>query len=74
MDKGKYLKDDETAISKDEKALQKLHYEVGNDINPEYINNGYLRGITSWEDGTMGGFMVKRMTEMAQRYIVDKDD
>lgn len=43
-----------------ESALEKMKYEIANQMNVN-LKQGYNGNLTSRENGTVGGYMVKKM-------------
>lgn len=54
-------------------ALDRFKYEIANELNlPSNITNtGYWGNLTSAQCGAVGGQMVRRMIEAAQRSLVE---
>lgn len=47
-------------------ALDKFKYEVANEIGVP-LKNGYNGDLTSYQNGSVGGYMVKKMIEAQER-------
>ncbi len=51
--------------------LQNMKYEVANELGVN-LKKGYNGDLTSKEAGYVGGYMVKRMIEQAERQMAGK--
>lgn len=58
------------AVPEAKAALQQFKYEVANEIGVKVPESGYWGDMTSKECGSVGGFMVKRLIEMAEGQLV----
>ena len=47
-------------------TLDKFKYEVANEIGVP-LKNGYNGDLTSYQNGSVGGYMVKKMIEAQER-------
>lgn len=52
-------------------ALNKFKYEVANEIGVP-LKNGYNGDLTSYQNGSVGGTMVKKMIEAQERAMSGK--
>lgn len=54
-------------------ALDRFKYEIANELNlpSNIINTGYWGNLPSAQCGAVGGQMVKRMIEAAQRSLIE---
>ena len=52
-------------------ALEKFKYEVANEIGVP-LKNGYNGDLTSYQNGSVGGYMVKKMIEAQEREMAGK--
>lgn len=52
-------------------ALDKFKYEVANEIGVP-LKNGYNGDLTSYQNGSVGGYMVKKMIEAQEREMSGK--
>lgn len=52
-------------------ALDKFKYEVANEIGVP-LKNGYNGNLTSYQNGSVGGYMVKKMIEAQERQMAGK--
>lgn len=60
------------AVVKEAKsALDKFKYEVANEIGVP-LKNGYNGDLTSRQNGSVGGYMVKKMIEAQERQMAGK--
>jgi Small, acid-soluble spore proteins, alpha/beta type. len=51
--------------------LQNLKYEIANEVGVN-LKQGYNGDLTSKDAGTVGGYMVKRLIEQAERQLGGK--
>lgn len=52
-------------------ALNKFKYEVASEIGVP-LKEGYNGDLTSRQNGSVGGYMVKKMIEAQERQMADK--
>jgi len=52
-------------------ALDQFKYEVANEIGVP-LKQGYNGDLTSYQNGSVGGYMVKKMIEAQQRQMAGK--
>ena len=52
-------------------ALNKFKYEVANEIGVP-LKEGYNGDLTSYQNGSVGGYMVKKMIEAQEREMSGK--
>ncbi len=52
-------------------ALQQFKYEVANEIGVP-LKHGYNGDLTSYQNGSVGGYMVKKMIEAQERQMAGK--
>jgi len=52
-------------------ALQQFKYEVANEIGVP-LKQGYNGDLTSFQNGSVGGYMVKKMIEAQERQMAGK--
>lgn len=52
-------------------ALNKFKYEVANELGVP-LKNGYNGDLTSYQNGSVGGHMVKKMIEAQEREMSGK--
>ncbi|QUH27421.1 alpha/beta-type small acid-soluble spore protein [Vallitalea guaymasensis] len=50
-------------------ALSKFKYEVANEIGVP-LKQGYNGDLTSYQNGSVGGYMVKKMIEKAEQSLM----
>ncbi|MCL2406842.1 MAG: alpha/beta-type small acid-soluble spore protein [Defluviitaleaceae bacterium] len=55
-----------TAVPEAREALNRFKYEVANEIGVP-LNQGYNGHLTSAQNGSVGGYMVKKMIEAQER-------
>lgn len=53
-------------------ALDELKVEIANELGIENYNSIYKGNLTSRENGYVGGYMVKKLVEDAQRQMTGK--
>ena len=52
-------------------ALDAFKYEVANEIGVP-LSKGYNGNLTSYQNGSVGGYMVKKMIEAQERQMAGK--
>ena len=52
-------------------ALEKFKYEVASEIGVP-LKQGYNGDLTSFQNGSVGGYMVKKMIEAQERQMAGK--
>lgn len=52
-------------------ALDRFKYEVANEIGVP-LTDGYNGNLTSKQNGSVGGYMVKKMIEAQERQMAEK--
>ena len=57
-----------TAVPEAKGALDKFKYEVANELGVP-LTDGYNGDLTSKQNGSVGGYMVKRMIEAQERQM-----
>ena len=50
-------------------AMNRFKFEIANELGVP-LTNGYNGNLTSYQNGSVGGEMVKRMIEKAQRSML----
>ena len=55
-----------TAVPQAKEAMEKFKYEVANEIGVP-LKQGYNGDLTSAQNGYVGGYMVKKMIEKAEK-------
>jgi hypothetical protein len=60
-----------TAVPQAREALDKMKYEVANEIGVP-LKQGYNGDLTSAQTGNVGGYMVKKMIEAQERQMAGK--
>jgi len=59
------------AIPEARAALDQFKYEVANEIGVP-LKQGYNGDLTSYQNGSVGGYMVKKMIEAQERQMAGK--
>ena len=59
------------AVPEARAALDAFKYEVANEIGVP-LSKGYNGDLTSYQNGSVGGYMVKKMIEAQQRQMAGK--
>jgi len=59
------------AVPEAKAALDQFKYEVANEIGVP-LTKGYNGDLTSSQNGSVGGYMVKKMIETQQRQMAGK--
>ena len=59
------------AIPEAKAALDTFKYEVANEIGVP-LSKGYNGDLTSYQNGSVGGYMVKKMIEAQEKHMAGK--
>ena len=59
------------AVPEAKGALDKFKYEVASELGVP-LSNGYNGNLTSKQNGSVGGYMVKKMIEAQERQMAGK--
>ena len=59
------------AVREARAALDAFKYEVANEIGVP-LSKGYNGDLTSYQNGSVGGYMVKKMIEAQERQMAGK--
>ena len=60
-----------TAVPEAKGALDRFKYEVANELGVPFTN-GYNGNLTSKQNGSVGGYMVKKMIEEQEKQMSSK--
>lgn len=60
-----------TAVPEAKGALDRFKYEVANELGVP-LTNGYNGNLTSKQNGSVGGYMVKKMIEEQEKQMSNK--
>ena len=60
-----------TAVPEAKGALDRFKYEVANELGVP-LTNGYNGNLTSKQNGSVGGYMVKKMIEQQEKQMAEK--
>lgn len=60
-----------TNVPEAKEAMNRLKMEVANEIGVP-LSNGYNGNLTSAQNGSVGGYMVKKMIEAQERQMAGK--
>jgi hypothetical protein len=60
-----------SAVPEAKSALNKFKYEVANELGVP-LSDGYNGDLTSKQNGSVGGYMVKKMIEQQERQMAGK--
>ena len=60
-----------TAVPEAQEALDKFKYEVANELGVP-LTEGYNGDLTSRQNGSVGGYMVKKMIEQQEKQMAGK--
>ena len=60
-----------TNVPEAKEAMDKVKMEVANEIGVP-LTNGYNGNLTSAQNGSVGGYMVKKMIESYERQLAGK--
>ena len=61
-----------TAVPEAKSALNRFKYEVASELGVP-LSDGYNGDLTSRQNGSVGGYMVKKMIEAQERQIAEKE-
>lgn len=50
-------------------ALEQMKYEVAQELGISFPQDGYAGNLTSYENGSIGGFITKRLVTMAEQQL-----
>ena len=59
------------AVPEAKAALDAFKYEVANEIGVP-LKKGYNGDLTSYQNGSVGGYMVKKMIEAQEKHMANK--
>ena len=59
------------AVPEAQSALDKFKYEVANELGVP-LSDGYNGDLTSKQNGSVGGYMVKKMIEQQEKQMAGK--
>ena len=62
----------QNAVPEAKEALNRFKFEVADEIGVP-LKNGYNGDLTSRQNGSVGGFMVKKMIEAQEKQMSDQD-
>lgn len=57
------------AVQSSSHSLEQLKYEIAQQLNIQLPNDGYYGQMITRETGSIGGFMVRNMIEIAERSL-----
>lgn len=60
-----------TAVPEAKGALDRFKYEVANELGVP-LSDGYNGNLTSRQNGSVGGYMVKKMIEAQEKHMAGK--
>ena len=60
-----------SSVPEAKSALDKFKYEVANELGVP-LKNGYNGDLTSYQNGSVGGYMVKKMIEAQEREMANR--
>lgn len=55
------------------KSLERFKYEVADELGVQ-LSNGYNGDLTAKQNGSIGGYMVKKMIEAQERQMAGKGE
>mgnify|MGYP004700511409 CR=1 FL=1 len=61
-----------TAVPEAKNALNRFKYEVASELGVP-LSDGYNGDLTSRQNGSVGGYMVKKMIEAQERQMAEKE-
>ena len=60
-----------TSVPEANSAMNRFKYEVASELGVP-LSDGYNGNLTSKQNGSVGGYMVKKMIEAQERQMADK--
>ena len=64
-------KSNKTNVPEAKEAMNKLKMEVANELGVP-LSNGYNGNVTSAQNGSVGGYMVRKMIEAQEKQMANK--
>ena len=64
-------KSNKTNVPEAKEAMNKLKMEVANELGVP-LSNGYNGNLTSAQNGSVGGYMVRKMIEAQEKQMANK--
>ena len=61
-----------TAVPEAKSALNRFKYEVASELGVP-LSDGYNGDLTSRQNGSVGGYMVKKMIKAQERQMAEKE-
>ena len=61
-----------TAVPEAKSALNRFKYEVASELGVP-LSDGYNGDLTSRQNGSVGGYMVKKLIEAQERQMAEKE-
>ena len=68
---GKNSGSNQVNVPEAREAMDRFKMEVANELGGP-LNNGYNGDLTSYQNGSVGGYMVKKMIEEQERQMAGK--
>ena len=59
------------AVPEAKSALDKFKFEVANELGVP-LSDGYIGNLTSMDNGSVGGYMVKKMIEAQEKQMMGR--
>ncbi len=50
-------------------ALEQMKYEIAQELGISFPQDGYAGNLTSYENGSIGGFITKRLVTLAEQSL-----
>ncbi|MGG0821969.1 alpha/beta-type small acid-soluble spore protein [Paenibacillus turicensis] len=50
-------------------ALEQMKYEVAQELGINFPKDGYAGNLTSYENGSIGGYITKRLVTLAEQHL-----
>lgn len=50
-------------------ALEQMKYEIAQELGISFPQDGYAGNLTSYENGSIGGFITKRLVTLAEQQL-----
>ena len=50
-------------------ALEQMKYEIAQELGISFPQDGYAGNLTSYENGSIGGYITKRLVTLAEQHL-----
>lgn len=56
-------------VPQSSQALEQLKYEIASELGIQIPQDGYMGNISSYENGSIGGSITRRLVQMAEQQL-----